>query len=238
MNLKLVHTLALSLLIGSPLVAQVQLFEADMSGVVPHVGGKWNQAITEMNVGLEYTIDGRTTFGFDYTKPLADTIQFDKSLKAFTINPYAIFEFIEPDNLKTFSFAIRADFIHENTTKSEATPGDDLMLNNFKRTSIGGGPIFALRIFSSEKLVMIPSAAYEFFYVSYQRNQLKPGLTGDFQEDNLIWHDATGACAFHYHFTEFWGLVFEPKVAVQIGEGRSTKDLVNVSARLGLVKAF
>ena len=71
-------------------------------------------------MGLEYTIDGRTTFGFDYSKPLKDTLTFDDKLKAYTINPYAIFEFIEPDNLKTFSFALRADFIHENTTKNEA----------------------------------------------------------------------------------------------------------------------
>ena len=84
---------------------------------------------------------------------------------------------------------------------------------------------------------MVPSAAYEFFYVSYQRNELK-GLSGTFNEDNFIWHDASGACAFHYHFSEFTGLVFEPKVTVQIGDGRSTKDLVNVSARLGLVQAF
>lgn len=237
MKLKLVHTLALSLLIGLPLRAQVQLFEADMSGVVPHVGGKWNQAIQEWTAGLEYTIDGRTTFGFDYTKPITDTIKFDNTLKAYTINPYAIFEFIEPDNLKTFSFAIRADFIHENTTKSEPTPSDEKKLNNFKRTSLGGGPVFALRIFSSEKLVMVPSATYEFFYVSYQRNELQ-GLSGTFSEDNFIWHDVIGACAFHYHFSEFTGVVFEPKVAVQIGDGRSSKDLVNVSARLGFVRAF
>ena len=73
----------------------------------------------------------------------SDTIKFDANLKAYTINPYAIFEFIEPDNLKTFSFAIRADFIHENTTKDEAVPGDgdSTKLNNFRRSSIGGGPI-------------------------------------------------------------------------------------------------
>lgn len=222
---------------GLPLQAQVQLFEADMSGIVPHAGLKWNKAIQEWSLGLEYTIDGRTTFGFDYSKPLADTIEFDKTLKAYTINPYAIFEFIEPDNLKTFSFSIRADFIHENTTKSASTTGDTTKLNNFKRTSMGGGPVFALRIFSSEKLVMVPSAGYEFFYVTYQRNELN-SLSGNFQEDNAIWHDAVGACAFHYHISEFMGVTFEPKVTVQIGDGRSTDDLVNVSARLGWVQAF
>ena len=237
MNLKLVHPLALSLLIGLPLQAQVQLFEADMSGIVPHAGFKWNQAIQEWSVGLEYTLDGRTTFGFDYVKPLADTINFDKTLKAYTINPYAIFEFIEPDNLKTFSFAIRADFLHENTTKDEVTAGDTAMLNNFRRSSIGGGPIFALRIFSSEKLVMIPAASYEFFYVTFQRNELN-SLSGTFSEDNVIWHDAVGSCAFHYRFSEFTGITFEPKLTVQIGEGRSTKDLINVSTKFGFVRAF
>jgi hypothetical protein len=239
MNLKLFHAFALSLLVAIPLRAQVQLFEADMSGIVPHVGGKWNQGIQEWMVGLEYTIDGRTTFGFDYSKPLKDTISFDASLKAYTINPYAIFEFIEPDNLKTFSFAIRADFLHENTTKKEAPAGDPdtTKLNNFRRTSLGGGPLFALRIFSSEKLVIVPTAAYEFFYVTFQKNDLD-GTTGNFVEDNLIWHDVVGSCAVHYHFNEFTGILFEPKLTVQIGEGRTPKDLINVSAKLGLVRGF
>jgi hypothetical protein len=238
MKLKLVHSFALGLLIGLPAQAQVQLFEADMSGVVPYVGGKWNQAITQWNVGLEYSIDGRTTFGFDFSKPLDDTLAFDPNLKAYTINPYAIFEFIEPDNLKTFSFALRADFIHENTTKDADDPADTQNLNNFRRTQIGGGPIFALRIFASEQLVMIPMAAYEFFYVTYQRNQLIDNTTGAFFEDKLIWHDAYGSLAMHYRINEFNGVVFEPKVTVQIGDGRSSEDLVNVSARLGYVRGF
>jgi hypothetical protein len=238
MKLKLVHSLAFSLLIGLPARAQVQLFEADMSGVVPYVGAKWSQAITQWNAGLEYTIDGRTTFGFDFSKPFDDTLSFDPNLKAYTINPYAIFEFIEPDNLKTFSFAIRADFIHENTTKDAVDPADTQNLNNFRRTQIGGGPIFALRIFASEKLVMIPMAAYEFFYVTYQRNQLIDDTSGDFDEDDVIWHDAYGSLAMHYRFSEFNGLIFEPRVTVQIGDGRSSKDLVNVSARLGYVRGF
>jgi len=238
MNLKRAYAFALSLLVGMPLYAQVQLFEADVSGIVPHVGAKWNRGVQEWNVGLEYTIDGRTTFGFDYSKPLKDTLSFDDQLKAYTINPYAIFEFIEPDNLKTFSFAIRADFIHENTTKSVSTPEDTDKLNNFRRTSLGGGPLFSLRIFSSEKLAMVPTAAYEFFYVTYQRSQLTSSSGGEFPEDSMIWHDASGALAFHYHFTEFMGLLFEPKVTVQIGDGRTDKDLINVSSRLGFIRAF
>ncbi len=238
MNLKRIYPFALSLLVGLPLYAQVQLFEADISGIVPHVGGKWSRGVQEWNVGLEYTIDGRTTFGFDYSKPIKDTLTFDPKLKAYTINPYAIFEFIEPDNLKTFSFALRADFIHENTTKSESTPEDTDKLNYFRRTSLGGGPIFSLRIFSSEKLALVPSAAYEFFYVTFQSTQLTSNSGGLYPEDSMIWHDASGALAFHYHITEFMGLLFEPKVTVQIGDWRRDVDLVNVSTRLGFIQAF
>ena len=94
-----------------PVLSQVQLFEAEVSGLVPYVGFKWNSGITEMVGGLEYTIDGRTTLGFDYSKPLKDTLSFDPQLKEYSINPYGIFEFIEPDNLKTFSFAMtRSDW--------------------------------------------------------------------------------------------------------------------------------
>ena len=57
-------------------------------------------------------------------------------------------------------------------------------------------------------------------------------------EDNVIWHDVSGALALHYHFNEFTGLLFEPKVTVQIGDGRSDKDLINVSTRLGFVQGF
>ncbi|HLP40299.1 MAG TPA: hypothetical protein VK465_02220, partial [Fibrobacteria bacterium] len=212
MKLKLVHSLALGLLIGLPAQAQVQLFEAEMSGIAPHAGGKWSQGIQEWTAGLEYTIDGRISFGFDYSKPISDTIDWDPNLKSYTINPYGIFEFIEPDNLKSFSFAIRTDFIHENTTKSESTTSDPDKLNNFNRTALGAGPIFALRIFAGEKLILIPSAGYEFFYVTHKRDQLRPEDEGGsvFDKDEVIWHDATGACAIHYHFTELLGLSFEP----------------------------
>src|SRR3954468_23541139 len=118
MMLNRLNPLALLLMFGIPAFSQVQLFEADVSGVVPYLGVKWNQGITEFQGGAEYTIDGRTTLGFSGSKPLKDTLSFDDKVHGYTINPYGIFEFIEPDNLKTFSFAIRADFIHEDSYKN------------------------------------------------------------------------------------------------------------------------
>ena len=228
-------------LMSAPVFSQVQLFEAEVSGIVPFAGVKWNSGITEWNAGVEYTIDGRTTLGFEYAAPLKDTLTFDPTLKAYTIHPYGIFEFIEPDNLKTFSFAIRADFIHEDT-KTKPTPktalDSVLQYNSFSRTLLGGGPVFALRIFSSEKLVLVPSAGYEFFYVTYQRNQLSNKNQGTFPDGNFLWHDVTGACAVHFIINEFNGITFEPKVTAKFGEGRKGSDLLNVSASMGYVLAF
>jgi hypothetical protein len=222
-----------------PVLSQVQLFETEVSGLVPKFSFNWNSGISEAKVGLEYTIDGRTTLGFAYVKPLKDTLTFDPELKAYAINPYGIFEFIEPDNLKTFSFAIRADFIHEDSRKTTATADDALKLNSFTRTQMGGGPIFSLRIFSSDKLVLIPSAAYEFFYVTHQKNELKAkGQQGEFTEGTDLWHDVSGSCAFHFIFNEFNGINVEPKVTAKLGSGRSSKDLLNVSADIGYVWAF
>jgi hypothetical protein len=237
MTLKRIIPLALALATALPVFSQVQLFEAEVSGVVPHAIYKWNQGIQEYGLGLEYTIDGRTTLGFDYSMPTKDTLTFDPALKAYNINPYAIFEFIEPDNLKTFSFAIRTDFISEDTKqKDSGTPATKL--NNFTRTAIGGGPIFALRIFSSDRLVMIPTAAYEFFYVSYSRNDLSLPSNKGFKEGTYLWHDLIGSCPFHFIFNEFNGLTVEPKVTVKFGSGHASTDLLNISAAVGYVRAF
>jgi len=239
MVLKRILSVAM-VLAATPVFSQVQLFEAEVSGLVlPFFGIKWNSGITEYAAGVEYTIDGRTTLGFEYAAPLADTLTFDPALNAYTIHPYGIFEFIEPDNLKTFSFAIRADFIHEDTrTKPESTP-DTLKYNTFSRTQLGGGPVFALRIFSSENLILVPAAGYEFFYVTYQRNQLiKAGQSGVFKEGTYLWHDVFGSVAIHFKFNERFGMTFEPKVTAKIGEGRKATDLLNISASTGLVLAF
>ena len=104
---------------------------------------------------------------------------------------------------------------------------------------MGGGPIFALRIFSSDKLVMIPAASYEFYYVTFQRNQLTKGGTGGaFPDGNYLWHDVSGSCAFHFLFNEFNGMTVEPKVTAKFGNGRSSNDLLNVSMNVGYVLAF
>jgi hypothetical protein len=239
MTLKRIIPLAMMLSAALPAFSQVQLFEAEVSGIVPYAAVKWNSGITQWAAGMEYTIDGRTTLGFDYSQPLKDTLSFDSELKSYMINPYGIFEFIEPDNLKTFSFAIRADFINEDTRKKNPTPDDTLKLNSFSRTQLGGGPIFALRIFNSDKLAMIPSVGYEFFYVTYQKNQLtKGGTAGTFTEGDYLWHDVTGACAFHFILNEFNGLTFEPKVTAKFGKGRASADMLNITASVGYVKAF
>jgi hypothetical protein len=239
MTFKRIIPFAMVLSAALPALSQVQLFEAEVSGLVPYVGFDWNSGISKVTGGIEYTIDGRTTLGFNYAKPLKDTLTFDPELKAYEIHPYGIFEFVEPDNLKTFSFAIRADFIHEDSKKSNATLDDTQKLNSFSRTQMGGGPIFALRIFNSDRLVMIPAAGYEFFYVTYQRNQLKQaGQGGAFTEGDYLWHDITGSCAFHFIFNEFNGMTFEPKVTAKLGKGRTADDLLNVSANVGYVLAF
>jgi hypothetical protein len=225
----------------APVFSQVQLFEAEVSGIVPHVGVNWNSGITEYVAGMEYTIDGRTTLGFDYTAPLKDTLTFDPDLKAYTVHPYGIFEFIEPDNLKTFSFAVRVDFIHEDTRAKPDNTDPTLKYNSFSRTQLGGGPEFALRIFSSEKLVLIPAAGYEFYYVTFRKDFLNPatgGTSGTFKDGNNLWHDVYGACAVHFIFNEFNGLTFEPKVIAKFGGGRKSSDMLNVAASLGYVLAF
>lgn len=238
MVLKRLFPLAFALA-TTPAFSQVQLFEAEVSGIVPHVGFNWNSGISEYVAGLEYTIDGRTTLGFDYAAPLKDTLSFDPDLKAYTVHPYGIFEFIEPDNLKTFSFAIRVDFIHEDTrAKPDNTPATK-KFNSFSRTQMGGGPEFALRIFSSEKLVLVPAAGYEFFYVTFRRDFLdNTGTGGTFKDGNHLWHDAYGSCAVHFILNEFNGLTFEPKVTAKFGGGRKSSDMLNVSASVGYVLAF
>jgi len=239
MTLKRIFSLTLALAFSTaiPALSQVQLYEAEVSGIEPYAAIKWNQGIQEWLVGAEYTIDGRASLGFSYSRPLKDSISFDPALKSYTVNPYAIFEFIEPDNLKTFSFAIRTDYIHEDASKSATTDGTSL--NAFTRTQIGGGPIFALRIFSSDKLVMIPTAAYEFFYVTSSTTNLAVGgAKGIFDNPNTVWHDLIGSCPFHFIFDEMNGMVVEPKVTAKFGVDHQAKDLLNVSLSVGYVRNF
>ncbi len=240
MVLKRIIPLAFALA-SSPVLSQVQLFEAEVSGIVPHAGLTWNSGISQYLAGIEYTIDGRTSLGFEYAAPLKDTLSFDKDLKAYTIHPYGIFEFIEPDNLKTFSFAIRVDFIHEDTkAKPENTP-EAKKYNGFSRTQMGGGPIFAMRIFSSEKLSFIPAAGYEFLYVTFKKeflDEASGGKNGIFKDGNNLWHDLSGSCAIHYRINEFNGISFEPKIIAKLGSGLKSSDMLNVNATVGYVLAF
>lgn len=239
MTLKRVLPFALALSAALPAFSQVQLFEAEVSGLVPYAGVKWNSGITQALAGLEYNIDGRTSLGFSYAQPTSDTLSFDKDLHEYTINPYGIFEFIEPDNLKSFSFAIRADLIHEDTKEKPKGTPDSLKYNDFARTQIGGGPQFALRIFSSDKLAMIPSVGYELFYVTYHRNQLTSGgKAGNFKDGVYLWHNLYAGCVFHWIFNEFNGLSIEPKVVAKLGSGLSSNDLLNVDFNIGYVRAF
>jgi hypothetical protein len=240
MTLKKIIPLALALMTALPVFSQVQLFEAEVSGIVPYVTGKWNQGIQEWTVGGEYNIDGRTTLGFAYSRPIKDTLSFDSKLHSFTINPYAIFEFIEPDNLKTFSFALRTDLISEDASRSSTSDTLDVTrFNAFSRTSIGGGPIFALRIFSSDRLALIPTAAYEFFYVTYKRDAVTAaGVAGKFPKGKKLWHDLSGSCPFHFILNEFNGITVEPKVTFKFGPGHAAEDLINVSATVGYIRSF
>src|SRR5262245_45026313 len=122
---RLKSALSLGLLLAAgPIHSQVQLFEQEMSGLSPYFGARWNQGIQEYLAGLEYNIDGRTVLGFEFYKPLKDTLTFDPLVKAYVLNPYAEFEFIEPGSMNNFSFALRADFIQENSTKSGSDTSD------------------------------------------------------------------------------------------------------------------
>ena len=241
MVLKRILPLATALVAASTVFSQVQLFESEVSGIVPHVGLTWNSGIQQYLAGLEYTIDGRTTLGFEYSAPLKDTLSFDKDLKSYTVHPYGEFEFIEPDNLKTFSFAIRVDFIHEGTLDKPSSTPISQRYNSFSRTEIGGGPVFALRIFSSERLAFIPAAGYEFYYVTFRKDFLDPatnGNSGTFKDGTNIWHEINGSCAVHFILNEFNGITFEPKVVARFGDGLKSGDMLNVAASLGYVLAF
>jgi hypothetical protein len=237
MVLKRILPLAIAMA-TSPVFSQAQLFEAEVSGIVPHAGITWNSGITQYVAGLEYTIDGRTSLGFDYAAPLSDTLSFDPELKSFTIHPYGVFEFIEPDNLKTFSFAMRVDFIQEDTRAKDGPDTAAATYNSYSRTMLGGGPIFALRIFSSERLALIPMAGYEFYYVTFSKNELVSKISGKPEQGTHLWHDAYGSCALHFIFNEFNGLTFEPKVIARFGDGLKSSDMLNVSATIGYVLAF
>jgi hypothetical protein len=230
--------IALASLAVAPVFSQVQLFEQDLSGLVPYLGVRWNQSVIEAQGGVEYNIEGRSVLGFSYIKPLSDTLNWDKSASytsdkpsEFALNPYAEFEFIEPGSLSNFSFSIRGDMVWENLMKSDEN------LNNFRRIGIGAGPMFAIRSWVNDRFAIIPTLGYQFFYVSWQKDMLTNanGTDGEFTKGEGVAHDIRFTCPFYYKLNEFHGLSFEPKAIVKLGEGRSSKDLVNVHFQVGYV---
>ena len=230
----------LALLMAWPAFSQVHLFEQDASGIVPYAGFKYNPGIQEYLVGLEYTVEARTTFGISFSSPLKDSLYRkdsipDTDLKSYAYNPYVIFEFIEPGSLGNFSFAMRADWIQENTFKKDtSSPAVASDFNDFNRTSIGGGPIFAYRILKSEKLAIIPSLAYELLYVnSHKTEASKPQDHGD---EDVTWHNITAGIDLRYFFNDNSGLTVEPKVLGTIGDGR--KDVFNALVTIGYIRKF
>jgi hypothetical protein len=218
--------------------SQVQLLEQDVSGIYPYAGVKWNSKITEPLVGFDYIIEGRTLLGLQASKPLADTLQIS-GLKTYLVNPYAIFEFIEPGNLTVFSFAMRGDFVYEDVTRPDSN------YNTFERTSYGLGPILALRYQTSERVTIIPEASYELFYVKWRGVWLNapnpnppPATLPAYTKDSQIWHEVSGGINLLYHLNETNALNFNPKVVFKLGPGHQSTDLLNVDFTVGYCLAF
>ncbi|HAO98730.1 MAG TPA: hypothetical protein DCQ83_01660 [Fibrobacteres bacterium] len=226
--------------------SQTELFEQDLSGIHPYVGTKWNSKITQPFVGLEYTIEGRSTLGIRAGMPLKDTAfsappdsdkKVEAKFKSFFVNPYAVFEFIEPDNTNKFSLALRADYIYEKA------PADS-NLNSFSRNYFGMGPVFGFRFRAGDKFEITPKLAYEFFYTKWLLNWVTYSTTssttpeGHFEDDYFIQHDISVSADILYRLTETMGLNFEPKVVIKKGDGLRSTDLVNLDLHLGYVLAF
>ena len=231
------------LLMAGSVFAQTELFEQDLSGIHPFAGLKWNSKITQPVLGLEYTIESRSTLGFQMGFPLKDTLfatpDLDKKVESkfhsYFVNPYFMFEFLEPDNAGKFSFSVRGDYIYEST------PADS-NLNGFSRHSLGLGPVFSLRLHAGEKIDVIPQASYEFFYVKWKQNWVThvnaPGDTGSFADTYFIQHDISLGANVMYHLNETQGLNFEPKVVLKTGDGLRSSDLLNVDFRIGYFLSF
>lgn len=212
--------------------SQVQLFEQDLAGVHPYVGLKWNSNITQPMIGFEYNIEGRTSLGLQAAKPLKDSLKIP-GLNAFQLNPYAIFEFIEPGNLTLFSFAMRADFIYEDITRPDSN------YNSFSRSSFGGGPVFAMRFQTSEHVVVIPEVSYELYYVSWRWTWVNPPANqkGNDQQTGID-HDIIAGVNLMYRFNEASGINFEPKFVAKVGSSRQSSDLINAELIFGYFATF
>lgn len=252
---------ALFLSFASLAGAQVQLFEQEVSGIQPYAGFRWNSEISQYVAGFEYNTEGRTTVGFAFSSPLKDTLSFNEDLQSFKLNPYGIFEFIEPGPLNIFSFAMKASFEYENVfassktyavVDSSVTPPEPSKVEEpdfFRRTTLGAGPIFGLRLVSGDHFTFIPLLSYEFQYVTFQRRavewvEVSPGIFEPRIDDNtnkdgeLLWHQLNAGVAVMAMFDEMNGINVEPRLTVLLGEGRKSSDLLNASVQLGYVRRF
>ncbi len=222
-SLRLPSWLALLLIPGLGF-SQVHLVEQEMSAVVPQTGVQWNSGITSYMGGLEYVVEGRTSLGLRVSRALTDTVVLNPTLpplKSTVINPYAVFEFIEPGNLSIFSFALKAGF----TWMDASGTGADL--SSFERTIYSAGPIFGFRMQPSPGFAYIPTVGYEFQFTKWQRNTLIDGV-GEFEEDNDFWHDVTAGVHLVAVLNEFHSLSFQPYASFLFGTGREAADLINV----------
>ena len=239
---------AFVLLLAGSAFSQTELFEQDLSGIHPYVGLKWNSNITQPVLGLEYTIESRSTMGIQTGFPLKDTLfstpgldkRVESKLHSFFVNPYFMFEFLEPDNAAKFSFSMRGDYIFESTKA-------DSNLNGFSRHHFGLGPVLSMRLHAGEKIDVVPQVAYEFFYIKAKRNWVThitpPGTTsadsvGEFDDGYFIQHNVSVAANVLYHLDETQGLSFEPKVVLKMGDGLQGSDLLNVDFRVGYFLSF
>ncbi len=246
------------LLAAASAFSQVQIFEQDLAGIHPYAGVNWNSKIIQPVLGFEYSIEGRTSMGLMAAKPLKDTLAIP-GVKAFLVNPYIAFEFIEPGNLTLLSFSLRADYIFEDVYKSQDSLTMDSLtglpptvanVNSFSRSSYGVGPVFALRFQTSDKITVIPEAAYALYFVTWRWTRLgqldttknPPVLLPPSGKNSNIWHEISAGVNVLYRFNEAQGVNFEPKVVIKVrpglSKGEQSSSLVNAEIRLGYFVSF
>ena len=230
------------LLLAVSAFSQTDLFDQDFSGIHPYAGLKWNSKITQPLIGFDYVVEGRTALGIQAGFPLKDTLFSSPGedsvvgkFHSVFVNPYVVFELVEPDNLSNFSFLMRADFIYESAASDDS-------LNGFSRSSFGVGPVFAYAFQTSDKFSLIPAASYEFYYVKWKRDwpthRTISGNVPLYNNDYFIQHDIGLGVDAVYHLSETQGLNFEPKVVLKLGEGLLGSDLFNIQIGIGYFASF
>jgi hypothetical protein len=242
---KFAMALILVQFMGVSAFSQTEVFERDLTGIHPYTGLKWNKNITQPLVGFEYTIESRTSLGMQVDMPLKDTVfsnppagdTYVKSSRfhSYFFNPYVQFEFLEPDNASLFSFSVRGDYVY-------VSPASDDSGNGFSQSSLGLGPVFALRFHAGEKLEIIPKASYEFFFTRLKMNEPTDSISSDkrgaFSDNSFIQHDISAAVNLLYRLNETQGLNFEPRIVFKLGDGRRSDDLLNIDLQIGYFLSF